>query len=175
MENIVGKEIISRLIEKFRERPLLWDSKHPHYSNRDQRKAALAEIARYLQTWVPGCTGNMVKNKMNNLRAAYRAKRRELREQRSGAAARQSTLPSLWYYQEMEFLGDQIEGRQSMSSLPPRQQGSRPSTDHHSQEEDGEGLAGSQENLRLSTSDEVEYFKKCFWPANSCLFIELIL
>ena len=142
MDQIVGQEAISMLISKYRETPLLWDSRHPLYKSRARRRTALADIATYMQTLVPDCTGNMVKNKLNNLRAAFRTKRRQLRAQRSGAAARQSTEPSLWYYQELEFLGDQMDGRRSMSSLPPRQQGSRPSTDHPRQEENSEGLAG---------------------------------
>ncbi|PIO33408.1 hypothetical protein AB205_0133440, partial [Aquarana catesbeiana] len=37
---------------------------------------------------------------------------------RSGAAAEDVYVPSLWYYNRMWFLEDQIEGRESLSSLP---------------------------------------------------------
>ena len=116
-----------------------------------------------------------MKEKMNNLRSAYRKINRQLHDQRSGAAASESTEPTLWYYKEMEFLRDQMEGWASMSSLTSSRHRSGPSTDPHTPEEYSEGLADMEPNLRLSTSDEVEYFSKFFWAANYCLFIELIL
>ncbi|PIO14399.1 hypothetical protein AB205_0067330, partial [Aquarana catesbeiana] len=37
---------------------------------------------------------------------------------RSGAAAMNVYVPSLWYYNRMQFLEDQIEARESLSTLP---------------------------------------------------------
>ncbi|PIN95408.1 hypothetical protein AB205_0218950, partial [Aquarana catesbeiana] len=37
---------------------------------------------------------------------------------RSGAAAKDVYVPSLWYYNRMRFLEDQIEARESLSTLP---------------------------------------------------------
>ncbi|PIO12852.1 hypothetical protein AB205_0195710, partial [Aquarana catesbeiana] len=37
---------------------------------------------------------------------------------RSGAAANDMYVPSLWYYNRMWFLEDQIEARESLSTLP---------------------------------------------------------
>ncbi|PIO29390.1 hypothetical protein AB205_0039720, partial [Aquarana catesbeiana] len=37
---------------------------------------------------------------------------------KSGAAAKDVYVPSLWYYNRMRFLEDQIEARESFSTLP---------------------------------------------------------
>ncbi|PIO34637.1 hypothetical protein AB205_0189150, partial [Aquarana catesbeiana] len=37
---------------------------------------------------------------------------------KSGAAAKNVYVPSLWYYNRMRFLEDQIEARESLSKLP---------------------------------------------------------
>ncbi|PIO25406.1 hypothetical protein AB205_0210050 [Aquarana catesbeiana] len=47
---------------------------------------------------------------------------------RSGAAAEDVYVPSLWYYNKMRFLEDQMEGRESLSTLSAPLPSSLPST-----------------------------------------------
>lgn len=160
MDLLQSQEIIQHLLDKFREMPILWDSKQDHYHNKDVRAAALEQLAAYMRTWVPECSANMVKDKLANLRGTYRrAYKAHQKQLRSGAAARPPKEPKLWYYNQMSFLRDQLEGRASMSSLNPNLSSTLPpsgtSPDHHSPaESDEEGLADREADLRLY-DDEV--------------------
>ncbi|PIO11047.1 hypothetical protein AB205_0216820, partial [Aquarana catesbeiana] len=47
---------------------------------------------------------------------------------KSGAAEKDVYVPSLWYYNRMRFLEDQIEARESLSTLPYTLTSTPPST-----------------------------------------------
>ena len=152
MDLLQTKEAIEALPQKFEDTPILWDSQNSLYCNKDVRAAALEELANYMQTWVPGCTANMVKDKLANLRSTYRRAYKANKSKKSGAAATQAKEPKLWYYKQMSFLRKEMEGRKSMSSLasnlPSTLHSSGPSQDDHSPaESEEEGLADRDADL----------------------------
>ena len=119
MEQLNLRENLERLIQKYREMPCLWDARLPSYHKTDVRTKALNQVATYMQTCITECTGIMIREKINNIRGTYRKAYRKLHKpQRSGAAARAAKEPKLWYYTDLSFLEDQMEGRDSLSSLP---------------------------------------------------------
>ena len=62
-------------------------------------------------------TGEEVKKKIASLRACYRRERRKVEAfKRSGAGA-DHYEPSLFYWKEMDFLNDQDEPAESVSSI----------------------------------------------------------
>ncbi|PIO32085.1 hypothetical protein AB205_0061050 [Aquarana catesbeiana] len=66
---------------------------------------------------------------------------------RSGAAAEDVYVPSLWYYNRMQFLEDQIEGRESLSTLPSTQAEASEDQPGPSILEEVEELSWNQEDL----------------------------
>ena len=72
MDQFQVPDNIIRLIHKYCEMPILWNTRDPSYHKKDLRTAALKQIATYMQTWVPDCNYNMVKDKIANLRSTYR-------------------------------------------------------------------------------------------------------
>ncbi|PIO33089.1 hypothetical protein AB205_0175760 [Aquarana catesbeiana] len=79
----------------------------------------------------------------------YKREHNKIQESlRSGAAADQVYVPRLWYYQKMQFLDDQTEARQSLSTLPPTLPPTPPSTSTPTEE--------SQEELGPFILDEVD-------------------
>ena len=159
MDLLQTQEVIQNLLDKFLEMPILWDSKQPNYCNKDVRAAALEELANYMRTWVPECTANMVEDKHANLRGTYRRAYKAHQKQKSGAAARQPKEPKLWYFKQMSILRDQLDGTQTISSLPSSLPSTLPysgtSQDPHSPaESEEEGLADRDADQRLF-DDEV--------------------
>ena len=159
MDQLQTQENIQRLLDKFRDMPILWNSKMATYHRKDLRAAALEQLANYMQTWVPECTASMVKDKLANLRGTYRRALKAQIAQKSGAAARRPKEPKLWYFRQMSFLRDELVSRKSMSSLdsslPSTQPYSGNSPDSESPaESEEEGLADREADLPLF-DDEV--------------------
>ena len=97
MEQLNSPDILLKLIERYRELPCLWDVRNPGYLKADRRAAILEEVATYMRTWVPEVTGDIIRNKINNLRNTYRkAYVKAHKPPRSGAAASARKKKKLW-------------------------------------------------------------------------------
>ena len=129
MEQLNSPDILIHLIDKYRELPCLWDVRNPAYLKADLRTTVLEEVTKYMQTWVPEVTGDIIRNKINNLRNTYqKVYVKEHVPPRSGAAASARKEPTLWYYKHLSFLADQMEARDSLSTLPPALPSTLPSS-----------------------------------------------
>ncbi|PIO11637.1 hypothetical protein AB205_0113680, partial [Aquarana catesbeiana] len=72
-----------------------------------------------MKTQVPEADIEFVERKIGSLRSMYRMELKRFQaSMRSGAAAEDMYVPSLWYYNRMRFLEDQMEARESLSILP---------------------------------------------------------
>ncbi|PIO11628.1 hypothetical protein AB205_0055550, partial [Aquarana catesbeiana] len=68
---------------------------------------------------VPNADIEFVERKIGSLRSMYRKELNKVQaSMRSGAAAEAVYDPSLWYYNRMRFLEDQMEVRESLYTLP---------------------------------------------------------
>ncbi|PIO26004.1 hypothetical protein AB205_0109440, partial [Aquarana catesbeiana] len=62
---------------------------------------------------------NVIMKNVGSLRSTHRKELQKVHKSlRSGAAAEDVYVPSLWYYNKMRFLEDQIEARESLLTLP---------------------------------------------------------
>ncbi|PIO19629.1 hypothetical protein AB205_0095150, partial [Aquarana catesbeiana] len=78
---------------------------------------------------VPNAGIDFVERKICSLRSTYRKELQKVhKSMRSGAAAEDVYVPSLWYYNKMHFLEDQMKDRESLSTLPAPLPSSLPST-----------------------------------------------
>jgi hypothetical protein len=72
---------------------------------------AYAELLEILIKVEPQARVDDVKKKIQTLRSGYRKERNKVRTSyRSGAGTDAVYLPKLWYYKNLEFLNDQMEG-----------------------------------------------------------------
>ncbi|PIO37880.1 hypothetical protein AB205_0152470, partial [Aquarana catesbeiana] len=76
-------------------------------------------MLEFVKTQVPDADIEFVEKKIGSLRSTYRKELNKVQaSMRSGAEAEDVYVPSLWHYNRMRFLEDQIEGRESLSTLP---------------------------------------------------------
>ncbi|PIO23059.1 hypothetical protein AB205_0216420 [Aquarana catesbeiana] len=97
----------------------LWEVKNPLYRNKPARKASLEKLLRFVKTQISNADIEFVDKKIGSLRSTYRKELNKVQaSMKSGAAVKDVYVPSLWYYNRMQFLEDQIEARESLSTLP---------------------------------------------------------
>ncbi|PIO28300.1 hypothetical protein AB205_0075010, partial [Aquarana catesbeiana] len=117
----------------------LWEVKNPLYRNKPARKASLEKLLQFVKMQVPNADIEFVDKKIGSLRSTYRKELNKVQaSMRSGAAAEDVYVPSLWYYNRMRFLEDQMEVGESLSTLPS----SLPSTLHSTPAEASEDQPG---------------------------------
>ncbi|XP_077322722.1 uncharacterized protein LOC143956376 [Lithobates pipiens] len=118
MKQFKDPEFMGQFIDKYRDMRNLWEVKNPLYRNKPARKASLEKLLQFVKTLVPEADIDFVERKIDSLRRTYRKELSKIHaSMRSGATAEEVYVPSLWYYNRMRFLEDQIEARESLSPL----------------------------------------------------------
>ncbi|PIO22982.1 hypothetical protein AB205_0198740, partial [Aquarana catesbeiana] len=151
MKQFKDPDFMGHFIDKYRDMRNFWD---PLYRNKPARKASLEKLRQFVKTQVPNADIEFVQRKIGSLRSMYRKELNKVQASiRSGAAADDVYVPSLWYYNRMRFLEDQMEVRESLFTLPS----SLPSTLHSTPAEASEDQPGPsilEEVEELSWSQE---------------------
>ncbi|PIO30112.1 hypothetical protein AB205_0090260, partial [Aquarana catesbeiana] len=118
MKQFKDPDFLSEFIDRYRNMRSLWEVKNPLYRNKPARKASMEKLVEFVKTRVPNADLEFVDKKIGSLESTHRKKLQKVQKSlRSGAAAEDVYVPSLWYYSRMHFLEDQIEARESLSSL----------------------------------------------------------
>ncbi|PIO31924.1 hypothetical protein AB205_0059210, partial [Aquarana catesbeiana] len=119
MKQFKESEFMGQFIDKYRDMRNLWEVKNPLYRNKPARKASLEKLLQFVKTQVSKADILFVEKKIGSLRSTYRKELNKVQaSMRSRAAAEDVYVPSLWYYNRMQFLEDQMEARESLSTLP---------------------------------------------------------
>ena len=109
-ETYSEREFTSLVIDLYRDCPELWKVKSKDYFNRNKRRAAFEKIVGALKAFKPDYTVNKLKQKINTLRTNFNREHKAIEEKRvSGASVDGIPEPSLWYYNDLCFIKDQIE------------------------------------------------------------------
>ena len=107
---VTDQEFTSFLIELYRGHPELWKVKSKDNFSRNKKNAALIQIKNPLKKMKTDITVEEIKKKINSLRTCFN---REIRlietKKKSGAAADDIPEYSLWYYNDLFLIIDQIE------------------------------------------------------------------
>ncbi|PIO23591.1 hypothetical protein AB205_0111410, partial [Aquarana catesbeiana] len=129
MKQFKKPEFMGQFIDRYRDMRNLWDVKNPLYQNKPARKASLEKLLQFVKTQVPDADIESVDKKIGSLRSTYRKELNKVQaSMKSGAAAKDVYVPSLWYHIRMPFLEDQIEARESLSTLSAPLSSTLPST-----------------------------------------------
>ncbi|PIO39670.1 hypothetical protein AB205_0136890, partial [Aquarana catesbeiana] len=119
MKQFKDPEFMGHFIDEYRDMRNLWEVKNPLYRNKPARKASLEKLLQFVKTQVPNADIEFVGKKIGSLRSTYRKELNRVQaSMRSGAAAEEVYAPSLWYYNRMQFLEDQMKVKESLSTLP---------------------------------------------------------
>lgn len=130
-------EFITGLIDMYRMNPCLWKIKSKNYSNRILRDKAYASLLQYYKTVDDNATIDTLKNKLNNLRSAFRKELKKVNKcKKSGSGSEEQYVPKLWYFKLLLFTADQ--------ETPLR-----PISNDTSDEQDTEGdISGNEVSLK---------------------------
>ncbi|PIO05696.1 hypothetical protein AB205_0190120, partial [Aquarana catesbeiana] len=119
MDRFNDHNFLPQFIDKYRELPCLWQVKHPFYTNKRKRQAALDQLLNLVKLQIPTANINYLKVKIGGLRSTYNREGKKVQDSmRSGAAADDIYVLRLWYYDRLRFLSDQTEIRPSLSTYP---------------------------------------------------------
>lgn len=111
------REFISLLIDLYRDCPELWKVKSKDYFNRNKKSAALEKIVGALRKLKPDFTVKKLKQKINVLRTNFNREFKAIESKKiSGTSTDEIPEPSLWYFNEMYFIKDQLEIAQTDTS-----------------------------------------------------------
>ncbi|XP_060844662.1 uncharacterized protein LOC132924394 isoform X2 [Rhopalosiphum padi] len=98
--------------------PELWKVKSEAYKNRIKKDAAYEKLVDKMKEIDPKANRDIVRAKINSLRTSYRRELKKVKSsQKSGAGADDIYEPSLWYFNEIDFLRDQETQLQGTSTL----------------------------------------------------------
>ncbi|PIO11454.1 hypothetical protein AB205_0134460, partial [Aquarana catesbeiana] len=155
MKQLKDPDFFCEFIDRYRDMRNLWEVKNPLYRNKPARKASLEKLLEFVKTRVPNADIEFVDKKMYSLVNTHRKKLQKVhKSMRSGAAAEDVYVPSLWYYNKMRFLEDQIEARESCLTLPAPLQSTLPSTSAEpSEDQPGPSILEEIEEPRWSQED----------------------
>ena len=90
MEAFKDHEFMTEFVQRWRDLPILWQTKSNLNKNKEARKRALETLLVFVQTKIPTATIKNVNKKIGTIRGTYRTQRAlVLKSMRSGAAADQ--------------------------------------------------------------------------------------
>lgn len=105
-------------IQLYKSLPAVWKVKSDLYKNRVQKQDAYEKLTEKLKTIDSNVDINATKKKINTLRSNYRRElKKVLASKKSGAGVEDIYVPSVWYFEDLDFLRDheiQIRGTSTM-------------------------------------------------------------
>lgn len=119
--NITDKEFTLHFISMYRDKPLLWKIKSKDYMDKNKRRTAIKEMTNLLRTFRRNITEEEVKKKINILRTSFKRENNKVKKYMASGSSSDLYIPSLWYYKELEFLQDQMEGDSGISTVIEKQ------------------------------------------------------
>ncbi|XP_064115071.1 uncharacterized protein LOC135221178 [Macrobrachium nipponense] len=105
-------------IRLYRDLPSLWKVKSPDYTNRNKKNLDYKTLLTKYRERYQDATVENVKKKFNILKTNFRKELKKITSsKRSGTGTDDIPETSLWYYEEISFLIDQVLPSHSLSTL----------------------------------------------------------
>lgn len=112
------RTFILECIEVYKALPALWNVKSEEYSNRQKKNASYEILVTKYRKRFPDATREDVTKKFNSLRTNYRKELKRINDtKRSDNGTDETEPPTLWYFNEMNFLADQGVIRNSINTI----------------------------------------------------------
>ncbi|KAF5274918.1 hypothetical protein FQA39_LY18696 [Lamprigera yunnana] len=112
------RKFISECIEVYHSLPALWNIKSKDYSNRIKKNEQYNNLLRKYREYYPDADKAQLVKKFNSLRTNFRKELKRMKDsEKSGAGSDDIIEPTLWYFEEMNFLVGQEEPSTSQSTI----------------------------------------------------------
>ncbi|XP_028168433.1 uncharacterized protein LOC135082677 [Ostrinia nubilalis] len=158
------KEVLFNVLDLYRDMPYLWQKSHKDYSNQPLRTEGFRVLLEIYKNFDEKATVKTIKKKLMNMRTNYNKELAKVNaSKQTGAGTDDAYVPTLWYYDALNFLGsrskpcritpESIEDEEGSNSsdedISSQQiQGSIPSTSRgHSVKKKKETLLQKQEKI----------------------------
>ncbi|XP_076295466.1 uncharacterized protein LOC143216377 [Lasioglossum baleicum] len=104
-----NKRFWLEFIKAYRELPALWKVKSDSYKNRNLKTEGYNVLVEKLKSILPEANREVVKKKINALRTNYRRELKKIKDSsRPGTGTDEIYVPTLWYFNDIDFLRDQV-------------------------------------------------------------------
>ncbi|KAL4085314.1 hypothetical protein QTP88_027173 [Uroleucon formosanum] len=101
-------EFWREFINLYRELPAVWKIKSDDYKSRDLKSECYVKLIDKLKELEPTADINCTKRKINTLRSNFRRElKKQINSRKSGAGSDDMYEPTVWYFNDLEFLRDQ--------------------------------------------------------------------
>ncbi|KAF5285415.1 hypothetical protein FQA39_LY16669 [Lamprigera yunnana] len=112
------RKFILECIEVYHSLPALWNIKSKDYSNRIKKTEQYNNLLRKYREYYPDADKAQLVKKFNSLRTNFRKELKRIKDsEKSGAETDDIIEPTLWYFEEMNFLVGQEEPSTSQSTI----------------------------------------------------------
>lgn len=112
------RELWREFIAVYRDLPDVWKVKSDGYKDRNRKDAAYKILVDKMKEIEPRADRASVRAKINSFRTAYRREMKKVKESiKSGGGTDDVYVPSLWYFDELDFLRDQETQIQGTSTM----------------------------------------------------------
>ncbi|KAF5270691.1 hypothetical protein FQA39_LY01429 [Lamprigera yunnana] len=112
------RKFILECIEVYHSLPALWNIKSKDYSNRIKKNEQYNNLLRKYREYYPDADKAQLVKKFNSLRTNFRKELKRIKDsEKSGAGTDDIIEPTLWYFEEMNFLVGQEEPSTLQSTI----------------------------------------------------------
>ncbi|KAF6201618.1 hypothetical protein GE061_004011 [Apolygus lucorum] len=102
-----SRHFILEVINKYQERPCLWQVTHPSYRNKMKRNKALDDFLELFRSVDPNANRETVQKKLSSIRSSFNKEQRKVQiSLLSGSGSENVHVPKLWYFDHLSFLAD---------------------------------------------------------------------
>ncbi|XP_039962356.1 uncharacterized protein LOC120775992 [Bactrocera tryoni] len=110
MVSRMNEQFWKEFFELYRSFPELWQVKSECYKNKNKKNAAYEVLLTKLREIDSNASLDNLKCKINSLRSSYRREfKKKKRSEKSGAGVKDIYVPTLWYFDDLSFLEDQVQ------------------------------------------------------------------
>ncbi|XP_039967852.1 uncharacterized protein LOC120779575 [Bactrocera tryoni] len=114
----VNKDFVSEFIDLLKNEVAIWQTKSDKYKNKSEKNRSWNNLLTKYKEIDKSATLETVKKKYNGLRSCYRRELQKVRRsEKSGASAENIYIPTLWYFESLNFLMDQEIQMEGISSF----------------------------------------------------------
>ncbi|XP_063809509.1 uncharacterized protein LOC135024120 [Pseudophryne corroboree] len=114
------RQFWSGFIDLYHQNECLWRVRSPDYANRIKRNRAYQQLIEYSRGKNSDVDVNWVKKNFSNFRTVFVKERKKVQDsQRSGAGTDEVYKPTLWYYDQIQFIIEQEARVRSRDALDP--------------------------------------------------------
>ncbi|XP_065365760.1 uncharacterized protein LOC135958790 [Calliphora vicina] len=106
---MVSKQFLTEFIEILKENNAIWQINSEKYKDKNEKQKSWEKLLSKFKEFDKNATIEMTKKKYHAIRACHRRELQKIRRsEKSGADSEHLYVPTLWYFDHLDFLRDQV-------------------------------------------------------------------